>query len=102
MSEASSPVFRFLPPGFLAAYDQDRFLRRQFQRGAHHRQNLALRTAPNPGYVIALLLTSPLFVFGLNKYNKIPDDISIREGFLMIAFLAALMILVTGNFGVND
>lgn len=65
-------------------------------------KNLALRTAPNPGYVIALLLTSPLFVFGLNKYNKIPDDISIREGFLMIAFLAALMILVTGNFGVND
>ena len=65
-------------------------------------KNLALRTAPNPGYVIALLLTSPLFVFGLNKYNKIPDDISIRESFLMIAFLAALMILVTGNFGVND
>ena len=30
-------------------------------------KNLALRTAPNPGYVIALLLTSPLFVFGLNK-----------------------------------
>ena len=65
-------------------------------------KNLALRIAPNPGYVIALLLTAPIFVFGLNKYNKIPDDISVKEGFLMIAFLAALMILVTGNFGVSD
>ena len=65
-------------------------------------KNLALRIAPNPGYVTALLLTAPLFVYGLNKYNKIPDTLSVKAGFLMIAFLFALMILVTGNYGVTD
>lgn len=65
-------------------------------------KNLALRTAPNPGYVTALLLTAPLFVYALNRYNKVPDNISVKAGFLMIAFLSALMILVAGNFGVND
>lgn len=65
-------------------------------------KTLALRVAPNPGYVTALLLTAPLFVFALNKYNKIPDDISIKAGFSMIGFLIALIILVVGNFGVTD
>lgn len=65
-------------------------------------KTLALRVAPNPGYVTALLLTAPLFVFALNKYNKIPDDISIKAGFSMIGFLIALIILVAGNFGVTD
>ena len=65
-------------------------------------KNLALRYAPNPGYVIALLLTAPLFVFVINKYKKIIDDISVKEGFLMLFFLASLMILVAGNFGVSD
>ncbi len=65
-------------------------------------KTLALRIAPNPGYVTALLLTAPLFVFALNKYNKIPDDISIKAGFSMIGFLIALIILVAGNFGVTD
>ncbi len=65
-------------------------------------KNLALRMAPNPGYVTALLLTAPIFVFGINKYNKIPDNVSVKEGFLMIAFLMALLILVAGNFGVSD
>ena len=65
-------------------------------------KTLALRVAPNPGYVTALLLTAPLFVFALNKYNKIPDDISIKAGFAMIGFLIALIILVAGNFGVTD
>ena len=65
-------------------------------------KTLALRLAPNPGYVTALLLTAPLFVFALNKYNKIPDNISVKAGFLMLAFLIALMIVVCGNFGVID
>ena len=65
-------------------------------------KTLALRVAPNPGYVTALLLTAPLFVFALNKYNKIPDNISIKAGFSMIGFLIALIILVAGNFGVTD
>ncbi len=65
-------------------------------------KTLALRVAPNPGYVTALLLTAPLFVFALNKYNKIPDDISIKAGFSMIGFLIALIILVAGNFGITD
>ena len=65
-------------------------------------KTLALRVAPNPGYVTALLLTAPIFVFALNRYNKVNDDVSVKAGFMMIAFLVALMLLVTGNFGVND
>ena len=59
-------------------------------------KTLALRVAPNPGYVTALLLTAPIFVFALNRYNKVNDDVSVKAG------LVALMLLVTGNFGVND
>lgn len=65
-------------------------------------KTLALRVAPNPGYVTALLLTAPLFVFGLNKYNKVPDNVSVQAGFSMIGFLIALMLVVNGNFGVED
>ena len=65
-------------------------------------KTLALRAAPNPGYVTALLLTSPLFVSAFNKYNKVPDNISIKSGFLMIAFLIALIILVSTNSSIID
>ena len=65
-------------------------------------KNLALRSAPNPGYVTALMLIAPLFVFAFNKLGKIPDNISVKEGFSMLGFLVALLVLVTGNFGVTD
>ena len=65
-------------------------------------KTLALRVAPNPGYVTALLLTAPLFVFALNKYNKIPDDVSVKAGFSMIGFLLALILLVSNNADVVD
>ena len=65
-------------------------------------KNLALRIAPNPGYVTALLLTSPLFVMAFNKYNKIQDTASVKAGIFMIFFLIAMMILVNGKFGVID
>ena len=65
-------------------------------------KTLALRIAPNPGYVTALLLTAPLFVFGINKYNKIPDTISVKAGFSMIAFLLSLILLVNLNSAVID
>ena len=65
-------------------------------------KNIALRVAPNPGYVLALVLTAPLFVFALNKYRKIPDTVSIKASFSMIFFLVLLLILVNGNFGVVD
>ena len=65
-------------------------------------KTLALRIAPNPGYVIALLLTSPIFVFALNKYSKVPDNISVKAGFSMIFFLLLLLLLVNGNYGVVD
>ena len=65
-------------------------------------KTLALRVAPNPGYVVALLLVAPIFVFALNQSHKIPDDISVREGFAMIFFLALLMVLVNGKFGITD
>ena len=65
-------------------------------------KTLALRIAPNPGYVIALLLTSPIFVFVLNRYRKVPDNISVKAGFSMIFFLFLLLLLVNGNYGVID
>ena len=65
-------------------------------------KTLALRIAPNPGYVIALLLTSPIFVFVLNRYRKVPDNISVKAGFSMIFFLFLLLLLVNGNNGVID
>ena len=65
-------------------------------------KTLALRIATNPGYVTAILLTAPLFVFALNKYNKIPDNISVKAGFSMIAFLTILMILVNVNSNIID
>lgn len=65
-------------------------------------KNIALRIAPNPGYVMCLVLTAPIFVFLLNKYNKVPDDVSVKAGFSMIFFIVLLVVLVNGNFGVTD
>lgn len=65
-------------------------------------KNVALRIAPNPGYVMCLVLTAPIFVFLLNKYNKVPDNVSIKAGFSMIFFIFLLIILVNGGFGVVD
>lgn len=65
-------------------------------------KNIALRIAPNPGYVMCLVLTAPIFVFLLNKYNKIPDNVSVKAGFSMIFFIVLLVILVNGGFGVTD
>ena len=65
-------------------------------------KTMAMRLSPNPGYVVALVLTAPIFVFLLNKQLKIPDNISLKAGFSMLFFLALLMLVVTGNWGVND
>ena len=65
-------------------------------------KTLALRVAPNPGYVTVLLLTAPIFVFAFNKYNQIPDTISLKAGFSMIVFLVALVLLVTNNAQIID
>lgn len=65
-------------------------------------KTLALRIAPNPGYVTALLLTAPFFVIIMNKYNKIPDDFSLKAGVFNILFLIALLMLVNGNYGIID
>ena len=65
-------------------------------------KTIALRVAPNPGYVTALLLTSPFFVLIMNKYNRIPDDFSLRAGLFNVLFLIALLVLVNGNYGIID
>ncbi|MBE6444521.1 MAG: hypothetical protein E7019_00475 [Alphaproteobacteria bacterium] len=62
-------------------------------------KTMAMRLSPNPGYVVALMLTAPIFVFFLNKYNKIPDNVSIKVGFCMVFFLVLLMLIV--NMGAN-
>ena len=65
-------------------------------------KTMALRVAPNPGYVTALLLIAPIFIFALNKHYKIPDSVSVRAGFAMMFFLFLLAVLVNGNYGIID
>ena len=65
-------------------------------------KTMALRAASNPGYVTALLLVAPFFVFALNRHYKIPDNVSVRAGFAMMFFLLLLAVLVNGNYGIND
>lgn len=65
-------------------------------------KTMALRMAPNPGYVTALLLIAPIFIFLLNRYYKIPDGVSLRAGFAMIFFLILMVVLVNGGYGIND
>lgn len=65
-------------------------------------KTMALRVAPNPGYVTALLLIAPIFIFALNKHYKIPDSVSVRAGFAMMFFLFLLAVLVNGNYGITD
>ncbi len=65
-------------------------------------KTMAMRLAPNPGYVVALVLSAPIFVYILNKHNKIPDNISVKAGFCMLFFLVLLLIIVNGNWGITD
>lgn len=65
-------------------------------------KTMALRSAPNPGYVTALLLIAPLFIFALNRHYKIPDMVSVRAGFAMMFFLLLLAVLVNGSYGIAD
>lgn len=65
-------------------------------------KTMALRIAPNPGYVTALLLIAPLFIYALNRHYKISDTVSLEAGFAMIFFLAMLVVLVSGNYGINE
>lgn len=61
-------------------------------------KTMAMRLAPNPGYVVALVLTAPIFVFLLNKYNRIPDNVSVKAGFSMLLFLVLLLLIVSQNY----
>ena len=65
-------------------------------------KTMALRIAPNPGYVTALLLIAPVFVYTLNRNYKIADTISLKSGFAMMFFLALLVLTVNGNYGVSE
>ena len=65
-------------------------------------KTMALRIAPNPGYVTALLLIAPVFVYALNRNYKISDTISLKSGFAMMFFLALLVLTVNGNYGVSE
>ncbi len=65
-------------------------------------KTMALRIAPNPGYVTALLLVAPVFVYALNRNYKISDTVSVKAGFAMMFFLALLVLVVNGNYGVTE
>lgn len=65
-------------------------------------KTMALRIAPNPGYVTALLLVAPLFIYVLNRQNNITDTLSVKAGFAMIFFLILLVLAVNGNYGISE
>ena len=65
-------------------------------------KTMALRIAPNPGYVTALLLIAPLFIYILNRQSNITDTISVKAGFAMIFFLILLVLVVNGDYGVTE
>ena len=64
-------------------------------------KTMAMRLAPNPGYVVTLLLTAPLFVY-LLEGNKKVSSISEKAGFAMLFFLLLIMMLLVNNFNIND
>ncbi|MBQ9235435.1 MAG: hypothetical protein IJ184_03105 [Alphaproteobacteria bacterium] len=64
-------------------------------------KTIALRLAPNPAYVVTLLLSAPVFVYLLGgKYEK--SDTSFKAGASMLFFLVLLMLLTAGSYGVAD
>jgi hypothetical protein len=65
-------------------------------------KTMAMRTSPNPGYVVTLLLTAPFFVFMLSRGQRKENALSAKAGFAMVFFLVLIMILVNGNFAVTD
>lgn len=102
---------------FLYTYKKDSNLRKQlfspitahigvyiivFSSALIAAKTLALRIAPNPGYVITLLLTAPLFVFVLSPTLPHRGFLSERAGIAMLFFLSLIMMLTTSNTGIND
>ena len=65
-------------------------------------KTLALRIAPNPGYVVTLLLTAPLFVFMLSPQTPHREILSEKAGLAMLFFLCLIMLLTTSDIGIND
>ena len=65
-------------------------------------KTMAMRLSPNPGYVVALLLTAPIFVYLLTRNSKASGGFTEKAGFAMIFFLILIMLLVNGNFNIVD
>ncbi len=65
-------------------------------------KTMAMRLSPNPGYVVALLLTAPIFVYLLTRNSKASGGFTEKAGFAMIFFLILIMLLVNGNFNISD
>lgn len=66
-------------------------------------KTMAMRLSPNPGYVVTLLLTAPIFVYLLSRNKaKTSNGLSEKAGFAMLFFLAIIMLLVNSNLGVSD
>ena len=65
-------------------------------------KTMAMRLAPNPGYVITLLLTAPIFVYLLSSEQKNKSNVSEKAGFAMLFFLFLIMMLLVNNFNITD
>lgn len=55
-------------------------------------KNAAMIHTPNPAYVVALSMSSPIIVMLFNKLRKIPDTASFRSGLIFI-FAAIVIVL---------
>ena len=53
--------------------------------------NFASATVPNPAYITAITLLSPLFIMAVNRYSGIQDKVSIPAVCLMLIGLIALI-----------
>ena len=65
-------------------------------------KTMAMRLAPNPGYVVTLLLTAPVFVFLLSGQSRLKNTTDTKSGAAMLFFLLLLMLLINGHFNVTD
>jgi len=65
-------------------------------------KTMAMRIAPNPGYVVTLLLTAPVFIYLLSPQNKMNSGFTDKAGVAMLFFLGLVMVLVNSNYNIND
>lgn len=57
--------------------------------------NAAIQTAPNPGYVAAIIMLAPVWIMLLHRARGIPDDASPRAALVMVAGAVLLAVVAS-------